>query len=169
MGWLAKLGSLGRDDTGSALVEGAVLLPLLVILFLGVFEFSWFFYQQHLVSMGVRDGARYLARVPASCDAATPAWNADQAYARNLAATGSIYGGAPRVNGWTPAMVATLCTPVANAIEMNGLPAYRGGNVVFVVTMSTRFTDPSLGFFSLLGLAPPAISVSHSERVIGPG
>jgi hypothetical protein len=37
------------------------------------------------------------------------------------------------------------------------------------VTASTRFRDPALGFFGLLGLQSPAISVSHSERVIGPG
>jgi hypothetical protein len=37
------------------------------------------------------------------------------------------------------------------------------------VTASTRFTDPALGFFGFLGLKTPAISVSHLERVIGPG
>jgi hypothetical protein len=38
-----------------------------------------------------------------------------------------------------------------------------------VVTASTRFTDPALGFLGLLGLKFPTISVSHSERVTGPG
>jgi Flp pilus assembly protein TadG len=160
---------LHRDETASALVEGAVLLPLLIVLFLGIFEFSWFFYQQHLVSTGIRDAARYLARVPDPCATAAPAWTAAEASARNLAATGSIYGGPPRVNGWTPAMVTASCMPVANATALDGLPSYRGGPTIFVVTISTRFRDPSLGFFSLLGLDAPAISASHAERVIGPG
>ena len=163
-----RLRSLARDANGSALVEGAVLLPLLVILFLGVFEFSWFFYQQHVVSTGLRDGARFLARTRDAC-AAVPAWSLAQADARNLATTGSIFGGPQRVKGWTPDMVTTRCAPVSNPIAADGLPAYRGSGPVFVVTLSTRFSDRSLGFFSLLRLEPPAIAVSHSERVIGPG
>jgi hypothetical protein len=163
--WTAKLRS---DEGGSALVEGAVLLPLLIVLFLGVFEFSWFFYQQHVVSTGLRDGARYLARVAGACEPIA-AWSNAEADARNLATTGSIYGGPPRVRGWTQQMVSTFCTSVANPVAADGLPAYRGGRAIFVVTLSTRFSDPSLGFFSLLRLDPPAISVTHSERVIGPG
>ena len=51
-----------RDDAGSALLEGAIVVPFLFTLVLGTLEFSYFFYQQHLVSTGVRDAARYLAR-----------------------------------------------------------------------------------------------------------
>lgn len=154
---------LGRDETGSALVEGAIILPLLIVLFIGIFEFSWFFYQQHLISLGVRDAARYLARLAEPCE------TTGEARARNLAATGSIYGGTPRVNGWTAAMVTASCRPVANVIDLEGLPSYRGGPAIYVVTVSTHFRDPTLGFFGLLGLDAPQISASHSERVIGPG
>jgi Flp pilus assembly protein TadG len=158
-----------RDEGGAALVEGAILLPLLVVLFVGIFEFSWFFYQQHLASLGVRDAARYLARLPDPCEATAPRWIAAETRARNLAATGAVEGGAARVNGWTAAMVTANCRPVANVIGLDGLPSYRGGPAIFVVTVATRFRDPTLGFFGLLGLAAPQISASHSERVIGPG
>jgi Flp pilus assembly protein TadG len=49
--------SLWRDQQGSALIEGAVMVPLLIAFFSGVFEFSWFFYQQHLVAIGLHDAA----------------------------------------------------------------------------------------------------------------
>ena len=39
------------------------MVPVLFTLMFGVLEFSYYFYQQHLVSTGVRDAARYLARV----------------------------------------------------------------------------------------------------------
>src|SRR5215472_9438063 len=39
------------DQQGSALIEGALVIPLLIALVFGVFEFSWLFYQQHLVAM----------------------------------------------------------------------------------------------------------------------
>ena len=38
-------------------------MPLLISLFLGVFEFSWFFYNQQLVVSGLRDAARYMTRI----------------------------------------------------------------------------------------------------------
>ena len=50
-----RLTSFARDQRGSALVEGAVVFPLLLLVLFGVYEFSWFFYQQHMVAMGLRD------------------------------------------------------------------------------------------------------------------
>jgi Flp pilus assembly protein TadG len=158
-----------RDSDGSALVEGVVVVPFLIVLLFGVYEFSWFFYQQHVISTGLRDAARYLARSHDPCDFSSPIWGAAQEGAKNLAATGSIGGGPARVKGWTAAMVVPRCTQVDNSPPARGQSAYRGGLVIYVVTVSTRFTDPSLGFFGLFGLPSPIISVSHSERVIGPG
>jgi hypothetical protein len=158
-----------RNEEGSALVEGAVMLPVLMLLMFGVYEFSWFFYQQHVISDGLRDAARHLARSWNPCNVASPAWAADETAARFLAATGTVSNGAPRIKGWSPSMIAITCTPIDNPTGADGLKAYRGGGAVYVVTVSSRFTDPSLGFFRLLGLQSPVISVSHSERVIGPG
>jgi TadE-like protein len=163
-------GMLLRDDDGSALVESAVLIPLLLALLLGVYEFSWFVYQQHIASTGVRDAARYLARVDNPCDERSSVWRIELAHARNLATTGSIRGDTARIKGWTAAMVVLRCTPINNPAGPTGLRAYRGGGeVLYVITASTSFVDPSLGFFAILRLNPPVISVSHSERAIGSG
>ena len=54
--------SLWGDDEGSALIEGAIVVPVLLLLLLGVFEFSWLIDQQHLISTGIRDAARFIAR-----------------------------------------------------------------------------------------------------------
>jgi Flp pilus assembly protein TadG len=54
---LAKLRSIWRDIQGSALVEATALTPVLFALVFGVLEFSWYFYDQHRVSTGVRDAA----------------------------------------------------------------------------------------------------------------
>ena len=59
----AKAASFWRDEEGSALVEATIVMPLLLSLFLGVFEFSWFFYNQQLVVSGLRDAARYMTRI----------------------------------------------------------------------------------------------------------
>jgi Flp pilus assembly protein TadG len=160
---------LKQDEAGSALIEGAIVVPVLCTLLFGVYEFSWFFYQQHLISTGLRDAARYLARLPAPCNPASFTWYVDRESARNLATSGSINGGAARVKGWTPVAVRLDCTPVENPVAASGLNGFRGGPVIYIVTASTRFTDPALGLFGLLGLRAPVIAVSHSERVTGPG
>jgi Flp pilus assembly protein TadG len=162
-------GTFLRDNDGSALVESAVLVPLLFVLLFGVYEFSWFFYQQHLAAMGVRDAARYLARVSSPCDERSAAWPIEQANAKALATTGSTRGSTARIKGWTAASVVLRCTAVGNPAGPTGLRAYRSGEVVYVITASTSFVDPALGFFAFLHLAPPVISVSHSERVVGSG
>ena len=68
------LQSLAVDDEGSALIEGAIMVPVLCVLVFGIYEFSWFFYQQHLISTGLRDAARYVARLPTACDPISPDW-----------------------------------------------------------------------------------------------
>jgi Flp pilus assembly protein TadG len=55
--------SVWRDDEGSVLIEATILMPFLVTLMFGLFEFSWYFHKQQLVESGVRDAARYMARV----------------------------------------------------------------------------------------------------------
>jgi Flp pilus assembly protein TadG len=157
------LRSLWRNSEGSALVEGALVVPILCILVFGVFEFSWLFYQQHLISTGIRDAARYLART------ANPNDLTIQTDAKNLATTGAVDGSAARVSGWWTRDVDITYASVDNPVGFNGLTPFRGGAVIQSVTVSTSFAVPSLGFFGLLGLKPPAFTVSHQERIIGPG
>ena len=108
------LRSLWRNDEGSALIEGAILVPVLLVLVLGVFEFSWLIYQQHLISTGIRDGARYIAR------SATPSHVTIQGDAKKLATTGAIDGNTARVKGWTTRDVHISLAAVKNSVGSNG-------------------------------------------------
>ena len=73
-----KSDSLWRDEDGSALVEATIVMPLLITLFLGVFEFSWFFYNQQLVVSGLRDAARYMTRIELTDGNRDPCTQKDQ-------------------------------------------------------------------------------------------
>jgi Flp pilus assembly protein TadG len=157
------LRSVWRDREGTALIEGAILLPVLFILVFGVFEFSWVIFQQHLISTGIDDAARYIAR------SATPNDPTTKLDAKYLATTGAIDGNAPRVRGWTVDNVEISYTFINNPTGENGLTSFRGGAVIESVTVSTTFTVPSLGFFGILDLSPPTFNISHQERVIGSG
>jgi Flp pilus assembly protein TadG len=160
-------GSLWRDQDGSALIEGAVVVPVLMAFFFGVFAFSWFFYQQHLVVIGLHEAASYLARSSDPCNATSRAWTSDENRAKLLATSGSFSGAAARVRGWTPNLVKTQCAKVDNPTAQNGLSRFRGKSV-YVVTVSTRVAPSLLDFFDLLHLPPPVISASYSERAIDP-
>src|SRR6266481_9795132 len=102
------LQSLWRNSEGSALIEGAIIVPFLLVLVLGVFEFSWLIDQQHLISTGIHDAARYIAR------SANPNDLTIQKNAKKLATMGAIDGDTARVRGWTTHDVNITYTPVNN-------------------------------------------------------
>ena len=149
------------DNRGSALVEGAVVVPVLFILFFGVFEFSWLFYEQHQVSTGIRDAARYIARsawLPAP-PASVP--SDVQTAAKNLAVTGNTQGsGAPRVSGWTTGNINIQVDtqPCITTCQGNATTLYD-------VHVSTSFTPASLGFLAFLQLGTFTLNMFHNERL----
>lgn len=51
----------GRDDGGAALVEFALIMPLLFLLIFGIIEFGWAFRQNLDVRHGAREGTRLAA------------------------------------------------------------------------------------------------------------
>ena len=148
------------------LVEATILTPFLVTLMFGLFEFSWYFHKQQLVESGVRDAARYLARVaPDGTNPCTLTTPVDfKARAQNIAVNGVATGGTARVPGWTTGSVILSC-----ATFNNSGATYDGGPIIYLITASTNFADPALGYFSVLGLTIPNLSASHAERSIGPG
>jgi Flp pilus assembly protein TadG len=140
-------------ESGAALVEAAVILPVFLTLVGGVYEFGFFLYQEQLVTSGVRDAARYLSLT------ADPTSITNQSNAKNLAVSGSISGGTPRVAGWATSDVSVSINSIDNTAG-----SYGGGSVVQVVTVSTSFVGHTLGFLDLLGLKSPTISAYHQER-----
>ena len=56
---LRQLLRQGRGQEGAAAVEFAIVLPVLLLLLAGFFDFGWLFYWQHSVTNASRAGARY--------------------------------------------------------------------------------------------------------------
>jgi hypothetical protein len=112
---------------------------------------------------GICDAARYIAR------SATPNDPTIKQDAKYLATTGEVDGTVPRVAGWKPDDVNVSYAFINNPVGEDGSSSLRGGAVVQSVTVSTTFSVPSLGFFSIIGLSAPTFTLSHQERVIGSG
>jgi len=90
-----------RDDRGVQLVELAIVLPILMMLFAGVAEFGRYFYEYTTVAKGARVGARYLAAKAVKSTSTN--W---QANAKNLVVYGNTAGtGSPILTGLSTANV----------------------------------------------------------------
>lgn len=97
MHWLTRF---RRDDRGVQLVELAIVLPILLLLFAGVAEFGRYFYEYSTAAKGARVGARYLASKAAKSGIN---W---QANAKNLVVFGNTAGtGSPILSGLSTANV----------------------------------------------------------------
>lgn len=149
--------ALGGDCRGTATLELAIVLPVLLTIGLGVIEFGNMLYRYHLISTGVRDAARYAAGFQQG---------AKDAEARNIAARGVTTGGTNRVDWWTPSDVAIAYATVAND-DGAGNKLYRGGDNIVMVTVSTSVSYQPLGFLGYLGLGTIPLSTSHQERLFG--
>lgn len=164
-----RISGIWRNEDGSALLEGTVLMPFLMALILGTLDFSFFFYQQHLVATGVRDAARYLART------SNPSSSTSQTTAQNLATTGVPSGGTNRVTGFNTGNVAISISYVGNALNTTThLRSYReappecgGPDQIAIINVTGSLPYASFGFLTYLGLSSPTVSVTHSERCIG--
>jgi hypothetical protein len=80
-----------RDDRGLQLVELAIALPVMIVLFGTVAEFGRYFQAYSTLAKGTRVAARFLATAPAS--------GTDDLAAKNLVVYGNVAGtGNPIVN-----------------------------------------------------------------------
>jgi len=158
---MLRIAGFCKDDRGASLVEMTLVTPFLVFLGLGISEFGHTFYHQHLITTGLHDASRYLARFDDPLAAA--------ADAKDIAVTGSIGGTDKRVSWWNTSDITVTIQNIANPIDSTtGLRLYRGTDPLKVVRVATSVDHPGLGFLSAIGISSPlTISVYHEERVIG--
>jgi hypothetical protein len=156
-----RLFRFGRDTQGAAAMEAGLALPFIAMLAAGLFEFGGLFYNFELIQTGVRDSARYLARV-ANPTASEPA-------ARNLALRGTVdETGTLRVKWWQPANLQVTYRTIPNPVDQTtGRRMYRGGDPLLVVRVSTSFDYAGLGLLNLVGLGPVRVAAAHEERHVG--
>ena len=161
-------GPFGRDARGAAILEMAVILPVLLTIGLGVFEFGNLIYRYHLITVGVRDGARYIAGLPQADDSGNSLVAGNETAAKNIAIYGTTGTSTPRVSWWNDptTMIAINYTNVPND-NGSGVKLYRGGANIVLVTMSTNVEYQPLGFLGFLGLGTITLHAQHEERLFG--
>ena len=160
--------NFATDERGVAMIEMAVVLPVLLAIGLGVIEFGNAIFSQHLIANGVRDAARYIAGLPQVDADDNSLRSVNEAPAKSIALTGETSGTNYRVSWWNDpvSMVTITYDDVAND-DGSGGQLYRGGNIITTVTVEANVPYQQLGFLAFFGLSAPTLRVSHQERVYG--
>jgi Flp pilus assembly protein TadG len=155
---------LGKSERGAAGVEMALVLPLLVILAFGAIEIGRMVWQYQIVTKGVRDGVRYLTRVPVNCTAVGPGGtfgSSDVDTAKNLVKSGTRTASTPILPEYSSAVfqVTVDCRDAAAL----GLA---GGTYMPIVKMTVQvpFTE---WFSNMLGMGDLTFNVAHEELHVG--
>lgn len=130
---------------GAAAAEMALVLPFLVLLLFGSVDLGYYFYNQHQVVKGVRDGARFAGRqafTAIGCNGTSAAAIPGdvQTAIREITRTGRISGGTARVPGWENADIALSVDCSANAVSQTGIYANEDNAPRITITAAVDHT-----------------------------
>lgn len=152
-----------RDETGAQLVEFALVLPMMLLVFAVIIEGGRLMWSYQAVAAGVRDATRYLARVAPRdiCSSGGSVAGYEAALTgivRNSASGEALFPSGILVNSVTPSLECYT-------------GSYRSSEAPVVgVTAALRVTFPFAGLVSFAGggtLGTIDTSVSDQARVYG--
>jgi Flp pilus assembly protein TadG len=157
MNLLRQITRFRRADDGVALVEFAVVLPMMILVFAVIIEGSRLMLAYQAAIAGVRDAARYLARVVPSDVCATGGSVSGYATTlRTIVATStsgtSVLPTSVTVNSVTPTLAC-----VAGTYRVSPAP-------VATVTASITVAYPFAGVWGLFGASLPTKTTTVTDR-----
>ena len=150
------------DEDGVALVEFAITLPMMMLVFAVIIEGSRMMLSYESAINGVRDATRYLARITAPDICTTGGSVAGEATKLKTLIVQASSGASIFVSDVT---IGTV-TPTYRCVS----GTYRGGSVpVAQVTAQLTITFPFAGIFTFVGGSRPTIAttVTDQARVFG--
>jgi len=165
-----------RDSRGTALVEMALIAPLMLLLSAGVFEFGNLIHDKLLMEAGLSDAARFGARCNSKMYTDSGLAAIDCAnIAANIAVFGNAAGtGNARINGWQKAggtsnnaTVTIAASGSCHDAVVSGVTEYRSTTAqVCIVRAAGAYPYSGIGMLSLLGIGTMTLSSFHEERLI---
>ena len=155
MPMLNWLSNLRRQESGNAVIEFALIMPFLLLLFSGLTEIGRAYFQANAVEKGLRAAALYAAR------ATSPLSAADRVITENIVRTGTVDGSGPNlVSGWgKPGASVTITTTDYN-LDGIAVPVI---NVAAAVPLDPLVPE----LVSMVGLESFTINLSHEQAYVG--
>lgn len=143
------------SDSGSAAVEFALVVPVLLLLFSGFTEYGRAYFQAGAIEKGLRAATLFVARSP------TPLSAADALIAENILKTGTADGsGALLVSGWSASGAGYTITTTNFDLSGTLIPVIR-------ISASVPFDPIVPGLASMVGLGAMTITLSHEQPHVG--
>ena len=156
------------DQSGAALLELALALPVVMFIGLGAIEYGNMVYAYHLIENGVRDAARYGAGLPQVDLSGNSQVSANDTAMTNMAMRGTANtSGALRVSWWSTTGTVGVTYQTVSNDNGSGGKLYRGGTAITMVTVTADVVYPELAFLTFLGRSAPTLHASHQERIYG--
>lgn len=153
--------SRSSTSSGAAVLETAVVLPVIIVLMGGIYDFGRAYATMSAAQKSLRGAVRYLTLQPLAFACSSTA----QTKARNLALFGNTDGtGNALVHGWKASDISVSVLDINDdpITDCSGVPS-----LVKIAMTSSKVPYDSL-MWGIVGL-PNSInmSVSHQERWIG--
>lgn len=152
----------------------ALVTPLLLVIMMGSLEVGNFFYNEHILTKALRDGARFASRQSfTNYDCSGAPGGTVEADTRTLVMTSLLSGGSNRLANWSAssitvseACVTTATNQAGTATTMSGIYKELSTAVpVVTVTAQVPYT-PVLGAFGFKG-AGLNLNASQQSAVAG--
>lgn len=152
------LRKFSKSVDGSALIEAALVIPMLIYLMIGIIDFGRAYMSISSAEKSLRSGARYMSKLTATSLCSS----AEQTKAKNLILYGSTTaGGQLVVQGWNDPGTITITLTPACATPPSTTPTDRTINIKGQVP----FNALALG---ALGISTSfTLNTQHEERWIG--
>lgn len=153
----AQLLRFRRNEAGVALIEFAMVLPLMLLFFAFVVEGSRLLLSYEAAIAGVRDATRYLSRV-AAVDICTTSGSVAGYTARLTSMVGdATTGNSVFVSGVTVNSVTPSYSCVTGSYRQSPI-------AIAQVSAQITVSFPFAGLFNLLGFARPDVTTTVTDR-----
>jgi Flp pilus assembly protein TadG len=146
-----------RDQRGAALVEAAIVMPLLMFFILGVIDYGMWAYQRSQVSSAARDGARTALIAVTGTDCTYPC-SANNTLVRN--AIKARLGSGQTFSFTVQCMSGSSTTPKTCVVEPTTVDRDR-------VKVTVTWTRPAMTFVSKVFGASTTVSSSSTMTISG--
>lgn len=156
-----------RQHKGVAATEFAMVLPVIIIIFVIIFDFGRLMVDYQIASKSVRDATGYLSHVPITCTGGVGTIENGQSatIARNLALSGGITAPGPGdylISYWTdPNSISITITCLNNGGQFEGLY----GAIDEIPSLTVTAIIPFTLFFGTIAYDQSAISFSTSTNM----
>lgn len=144
-----------RDRSGVAATEFALLLPFLLLLLVGIYEFGMYLAQASSLEKSLRSGAMFAARN------ALPLSQQTRTQIANIVRTGDPSGEGPvRISGWGDDSATLLVTTRTHSANGEDVELVR-------LEASVPFEPLMSGFMSTLGFSDLRMRAAHEQAHVG--